>query len=93
MNIPKKGFDACPGDPKDPSKLPSIQMEQQRADGKEEKEISWTSRVVDKDNADSNEDEMPSEAEVRLGDEDIPFKKKSCYCKINTVPSLQIQEF
>ena len=34
MNIPKKGVDACPGDPEDPNKLPSIRMEQPRVDGK-----------------------------------------------------------
>ena len=49
-------------------------MEQHRVDGKVGKKISRTSRVVDKDNDDSNEDEMPSEDEVRLGDEDIPSK-------------------
>ena len=53
MNIPKKGVDACLRDPKDPTKLLSIQMEQHRADGKVGKQISWTSRVVDKDNDDS----------------------------------------
>ena len=74
MNIPMKGDDTCPRDPEDPTKLLSIQMEQHRADGKVGKQISQTSRVVDKDNDDSNEDEMPSEDEVRLGDEDIPSK-------------------
>ena len=54
MNIPKKGVDACPGDPEDPTKLLSIQMEQHRVDGKVGKKISRTSRVVDKDNDDSN---------------------------------------
>ena len=88
MNIPKKGVDACPGDPEDPNKLPSIQMEQTRVDGKVGKQISWTSCVVDKDNDDFNEDVMPSEDEVRLGDEDIPSKASKSNVTSNKRPKI-----
>ena len=88
MNIPKKGVDACPGDPEDPTKLLSIQMEQHRADGKVGKQISRTSHVVDKDNDDSSEDEMPSKDEIRLGDEAIPSKTSKSNVTANKRPKI-----
>ena len=63
-------------------------MEQHRADGKVGKQISRTSHVVDKDNDDSNEDEMPSEHEVRLGDEDIPSKTSKRNVTANKRPKI-----
>ena len=88
MNIPKKGVDACLRDPEDPTKLLSIQMKQHRVDGKIGKQISQTSRVVDKDNDDSNEEKMPSKDEVRLGDEDIPSKASKHNVRANKRPKI-----
>ena len=75
MNIAKKGVDACPGDPDDPTRLPTVQREQQRADGvgKAHKQSSRPSRVVGSDNDESNEDEVPSDDQVH-GDEHVPSK-------------------
>ena len=67
MQIPRKGVDACTGDRNDPTRLPSAQRKQQMVDGKAGKAISKPCLNVD-ENDDSNEEELPSNDEVQVGD-------------------------
>ena len=60
------GVEACIGDPKDPSRIPSAQKEQHRAEGKEDKEISRPHVSVDE----TNGDEMPSDDEESMCHQD-----------------------
>ncbi len=71
------GVDLCSGDPSDADRLTSIQIEQQRADGKAGKEISRPSRnPKDSVGADEKTDDdfSPSEDEVQVGDDHVPSK-------------------
>eukprot|EP00253_Pinus_taeda_P035891 PITA_35891 len=76
MQIARKGVDACTGDPNDPTRLPSAQKEQQKADGKASKEISRPSHNVT-ENDDSNEEELPFDDEVETGDEHVSVSTRA----------------
>ena len=76
MQIPRKGVDACTGDPNEPTRLPSAQREQQNADGKASKEISRPSHNVT-ENDDSNEEELPFDDEDETGEEYVSVSSRA----------------
>ena len=63
--------EACTGDPEDPLRLPIVQKEQHRAEGKVGKAISRPPTHASED--ETYDDKMPSDDdEVKLGDEHVP---------------------